>query len=348
MRSLFMMLRILAALSVAALWVHASNSALAASPQGATPASRPLPRSWRDLRLGMTPAQFGRVCKKFHLGGVVEDRHGAEDLFPRSGSGLAADSDAMRYWSEMPLFEHCRSGCKNLKVYACQKSGRGLLPPQAVFLHGHAIAISVDTSDVERCTATNVAACLSNQAAAILAKQKDLYGPPDTTGVWRDTAFEWYVWRDSHTQFSFRTDTQEIELDDLDAVSELTASPEKPEASTEERAQPSKSSHASELLIGNEGDLSKSVECAVSWDAFDKAVKASVANDRMGLASLIAAEQIFMLPAGTRVLAIDIHTRFLIPLGIQVRVLSGDHIGDTCWIGTPAPGITNCQGKACS
>lgn len=61
--------------------------------------------------------------------------------------------------------------------------------------------------------------------------------------------------------------------------------------------------------------------------AYDAFVKASVADDKMGMAQLLGSGLIFTVPSGTRAKKIDTSMS-----GTKVRILTGEHAGDAGWV----------------
>ena len=88
---------------------------------------------------------------------------------------------------------------------------------------------------------------------------------------------------------------------------------------------------ASEVSIGSTAyldiDGEPEVWLARSKDGHDILVKASITKDSYRIGQLIAGNAIYLVPRGTRVLVIDEG------FGVrEVRVLSGQHVGETGWI----------------
>jgi hypothetical protein len=198
---------------------------------------KPLARSWRDLRLGMTPSQFAQVCKKFDLGALK--KVSVNDFQFASGS---------------PVAEHCLHGCDKLEVYTCKKND----PAYGAFLAGRAIVVfgSALRMHSEPCTSlcrgvgvrqTNdcgsnskcqaCSRCLDSanaqdikeneaQTPARIARFKFLYGPPQVSSGKEGSGDFWVLWRDIHTQIVL-SELGEVEIDDFDANRELNSIPEK-------------------------------------------------------------------------------------------------------------------------
>ena len=96
------------------------------------------------------------------------------------------------------------------------------------------------------------------------------------------------------------------------------------------QATPSASSASERVGVGEEGDVKSSANktvIATSEASFDALIKASVANDTMGIAQLVLDGRAFAVENGTKVLVIDRTTG-----ARQVRILEGELIGETGWL----------------
>jgi len=229
-----MMLRLTAMLLSLAIAAPAFAQGLVRNKDDAAGIVEPLPRSWRGLRLGMTPSEFALICKKFNLGPLRE----------------AGTFEAV---ADSPVARHCPHGCKDLKIYTCEddQAYGEFLSSRAILIFGNAMSLRPDPCEKlcrgftgqqilkcagdARCQACS--ACLNRQITQSLsqneketpdriARFKRLYGPPQSAGGTEKEASLWYAWRDAHTLITL-SQIGGVEIDGLDADAKLAPEAQK-------------------------------------------------------------------------------------------------------------------------
>lgn len=203
-------------------------------PPGTSGIVKPLPRSWQGLRLGMTPTEFGGICKKFNLGSLKE-------------------AESFEAVADSPVALRCPHGCEGLRIYTCEddQAYGEFLRGRAILVFGNAMLLHPDPCErlCRGFTGLQISACGNNarceacsaclnkevaqelnenekQTVARIAGLKRLYGPPDSSGGAEQKATRWYAWRDTHTLITL-DQIGGVEIDDVDAAAKLTSSAQK-------------------------------------------------------------------------------------------------------------------------
>ena len=73
------------------------------------------------------------------------------------------------------------------------------------------------------------------------------------------------------------------------------------------------------------------VPCADGMSAYEEMAKSFKANDKEGIEALKAAKQMIMIPSETLIRVLEVK-RFVTPAAVEVRVLDGQHKGETFWV----------------